>query len=174
MRAALFCSSLLLLCGCARPFEPIPPQVTPVEAADPHSRACLFPMSDPALASHIVRDIPSDPALGRIRWTGPQPTLHCTLPDDGPWLAVFDFDVHGVTFRQTGPITLTFSVDGREIGKMRCDAPGPRRFRAPLPPELSRAGAELTLQATIDKPFIAEGDGAKLGVLISAAGFIHP
>jgi len=174
VRVGLLSLLSILLCGCASRFEPLPVQRAPVEAPDPPPRPCLFSLADPAAAPHLVRDIPTDPAAGRRRWTGPQPEVRCTLPDAGPWLAAFDFEVIDTTFSVTGPITLTFSVNGREIARMRCDAPGSRRFRAPLLPDLNRAGLDVALTASIDKPFIASGDGARLGVLLSAAGFIHP
>ena len=185
MRTALLLTALLLLTACSHnpAFSPIPAQAPPVIAPDPPSVPCFFSMSEARADQAIVQDIPLGLGSGVHRWTAENPAVRCKLPSGGPWNIAMDFFVTGTTMRDTGPITLTFKVNGREIARLRCDKPGPQQFRAPLPPELipsvpsrDRQGAvaDLVLQASIDKPWIAPADGKKLGVILTAMGFVQP
>ncbi len=45
--------------------------------------------------------------------------------------------------------------------------------REPVPAELAQAGRTLTLQTKISPPFVAEGDSARLGILLSAGGYLR-
>lgn len=124
-------------------------------------------MSEPRANSLIVKDIA---ASGWKRWSGPQPAVRCTLPYAAKWLAAFDFEVAEATLKDTGPVTLTFEVNGKRAGTLRCEQAGAYRFRAPVPAGLEE---DVTLVVIIDKPWVSPGDGARLGVLVSAAGFLE-
>jgi len=219
MRPAVSLFALLLLTACSREssFAPIPPQSPPVNAPDPPSVPCFFSMSEARADQAIVQGIPLGLGSGIHRWTAENAAVRCKLPTAGPWNIAMDFIVAARTIRDTGPITLTFRVNGREVAHLRCDHPGERQFRAPLPPELipqpiraplpsvpspqpnraplpsvpspqpnraplpsvpsrDRQGAvaDLVLQVSIDKPWIAPADGTKLGVLLTAMGFLQP
>ncbi len=130
---------------------------------------CFAAMSEPRANSFILNDIAN---TGWKRWTGARPAVRCTLPWDGKWLAALDFQVADATLKDTGPITLTFEVNGQKVGSLRCDRAGAYRFRAVLPAALSKEDQELRLDVAIDKPWVSPGDGAKLGVLVTAAGFL--
>ncbi|QOY86873.1 hypothetical protein [Paludibaculum fermentans] len=99
--------------------------------------------------------------------------MRCTLPWDGKWLAAFDFEVADATLRDTGPITLTFEVNGQKVGTLRCDHAAQYRFRAPIPKALAQEEQVITLVGIVDKPWVSPGDGAKLGVLVTGAGFLE-
>ena len=176
MRPAVVILALLFLTACTRDhaFAPIPPQSPSVEAPDPPSFACFFSMTESRADRFIVAGIPLGLGAGAERWTSEAPAVRCQLPSPGPWLVAMNFIVAGVTLKATGPITLTFTVDGQEIKRLRCDHGGPYEFRAPLPTALAATGKVLVLQATIDKPYIAPQDGSKLGVLVSVMGFVQP
>ncbi|MBI5083193.1 MAG: hypothetical protein HZB13_01145 [Acidobacteria bacterium] len=171
MRPGYLLPLVLCLAACSREpkFSPIGAQFPTLDADDPPSHPCYFAMSEPRADGAIVRNIP--PRGGWHRWTGQSPAVKCTLPVAGKWSAAADFDVAGATLKDTGPIQITFRVNGRELGRMRCEKPDSYSFRAPLPPELAAPGKELILEAEVDKPWVAPADGARLGVLLSAAGF---
>ena len=176
MRPAVLLAALILLSACSREpaFTPIPAQVPRVDAADPPNVPCYYTMSEPRADKFIVRDITLGASAGLQRWTQQNPAVRCKLPDAGAWNIAMDFIATGVTMQDTGPITLTFTVNGREITRLRCDKPGRQQFQAPLPADLALPGAELVFQASIDKPWVSRDDGAKLGVLLIAMGFIQP
>jgi hypothetical protein len=168
-RAVLVLASVLAGCSHTPQFTPIPEQLTKAESADPPELPCFVAMSEPRVNSFLINDIAN---TGWKRWTGARPTVHCSLPWEGKWLAAFDFEVAEATLKDTGPITLTFEVNGQKVGSLRCDSAGPYRFRAVLPASLSQEDQALRLVAIIDKPWVSPGDGAKLGVLVTAAGFL--
>ncbi len=45
--------------------------------------------------------------------------------------------------------------------------------RGLVPADLAQAGRALTLKTKIGPPFVAEGDSARLGVLLSAGGYLR-
>lgn len=176
MRPAALLVALLTLTACSSEpaFQPIPPQAPDVQASDPPAVPCFFSMTEPRADRAIVHGIPLGLGAGPQRWTADRAAVRCTLPSAGPWLAAMDLYAAEATLRDTGPITLSFTANGREIGRLRCANPGPAQFRAPLPSGLATAGAALILEVSIDKPWISPGDGAKLGVLVAAMGFLQP
>lgn len=176
MRPAALLLAVLILSSCSREsaFEPIPAQSPSVAAPDPPSFPCLALMTQARADQFIVTGIPLGLGAGAERWTSESPAVKCKLPSSGPWNVVMDFIVAGATLRETGPITLTFTVDGQEVERLRCDHIGEYKLRAPLPAALAIPGRELVLQATVDKPWVAPSDGSKLGVLVSAMGFVQP
>ncbi|MGC4053226.1 MAG: hypothetical protein QM757_28310 [Paludibaculum sp.] len=169
MRCAAVLVLAGVLAGCSRTpqFVPIPEQFRRVEAPDPPDLPCFVTMSEPRANSFIVSDISG---TGWKRWSGPRPAVRCSLPYEAKWLAGFDFEVAEATLKDTGPVTLTFEVNGKHAGSLRCDHAGAYRFRAPIPNGLEE---DLTLVAIVDKPWVSPGDGAKLGVLVTAAGFLE-
>lgn len=176
MRPAALLVALLFLCACSRDsaYLPIPPQSPRIDAPDPPAVPCFVSMSETRADRFIVRGIPLGLGSGVSRWTADRAAVRCKLPAAGPWNIAMDFNATGITMRETGPITLTFTVNGREVGRMRCEQPGAYQFRAPLPADLAASETELVLEAAIDPPWIAPEDGNKLGVLVSAIGFLQP
>jgi hypothetical protein len=81
-----------------------------------------------------------------------------------------DFSIADSTFKDTGPVTLTFFVNDRIIGTRRYTLPGTYHFEQPVPPNWVEAGKEATLAAEIDKVWVAPQDGAKLGFILSRIG----
>lgn len=169
MRRELLFVSLCLLAACRREdsLRPIPDQAATVEAQDPPREPCFVWMSERRANSFLVKDIQT--GNGWRRWTGGHPAVRCAVPA-GRWQAAFDFDVSQATLDHTGPIMVTWRANGEMLGSMRCDREAAYRFRAPLPKDL--AGQSVVLEATIDRPYISPADGAELGVLVTAAGFL--
>lgn len=79
------------------------------------------------------------------------------------------FTTPKVVLDRTGPLTLTFQVNGAKVGAGTYDADRAWEFRAPLRPEwLARQPVEFGFD--VDKSYVAE-DGVKLTVLLEAIGF---
>jgi len=166
-RAWFFAS--LLLAGCANEpavpqLVPLPPQRELVQAPDLPYEPFFVLMSEPRARALIVRDI--GPA-GLQSWTAANPAMQFTLSEPGQWLAAVRFNATGATLRDTGPIALTFSVNGRPVGSMRVTDDSMRTFSMPV--RLDTTRAELSF--SVDKPWVAPADGAKLGVLLHGMGF---
>jgi hypothetical protein len=115
----------------------------------------MLEMDDGSVDRHIVQDVSKGPSDAAWRWTGQNPVVKLE------------------TFRETGPVSITFFVNGHELGTVRYDTSGSKVFEAPVPPSWLHPGAENTLSALIDKVYISKQDGAKLGFILSRIGLVH-
>jgi hypothetical protein len=97
--------------------------------------------------------------------------MRFVLEDKANQRLVVNFIVHSGTFKETGPFTVEFRVNGTAVGKMRCAEPEEHRFEAPVPEELLEMMPETRVAIRVDKYWIAPTDNAKLGILLVDAGF---
>lgn len=171
MRITVSLIAALLLAGCGG-LVPMPEQQPVVQAEDPPDPRFLVRVIVPSSSRRIVKDIDGPPAL--YRWTGAEPTVKVKLPDGDPWLAQMELAVAEATLKETGPVTVSLWVNGREIGQARYEKPGEQTLSIPLPKDVLPNGGEATLMARIDPVWVAPSDGAKLGVLLKAMGFARP
>jgi hypothetical protein len=163
----------LLLSGCARAPESYPlavrsPLALPDWAVDP-------PVADMAAADageFIVKDIDSNPA-GTWRWTFERPELRFALHCTGGQKFFAEFGVAEATLAQTGPITVSFLVNGRPLGELYCPKAGLFRFEREVPAAWLTTSAYTHVVMLASKVFVAEADGAKLGFSLVRAGFVE-
>ncbi len=127
-------------------------------------------MDSPWAQKYLVKDIEATPGQGR-RWTFEYPEMRFVLEDKANQRLVVNFIVHSGTFKETGPFTVEFRVNGTAVGKMRCAEPEEHRFEAPVPEELLEMMPETRVAIRVDKYWIAPTDNAKLGILLVDAGF---
>jgi hypothetical protein len=163
------------LCSCARYPESYPPpeQRHPAEGANPDSESMLLEMSSPGASRHIVKDIDIDLAgpSNLWRWTKQNPTVKILAVTTQNLKLAIDFTLWDIAFRQTGPVELTFVVNGRRLDKIRYSTPGEKHFEKPIPPDWLASDVESTISVSIDKLYIAPQDGAKFGFILSRIGF---
>ena len=166
---------LLLLAGCARAPDSYPPPIQrkPLPDLKESASGMLANMSDPNADAHFVRDI--SPALegGRWRWTNQRPELKFFLESTKGLKLVWDFSVAEVTFKETGPVTVSFFVNGKPVGRLPCPKPGDYRFEQPVREDLLRANEDNTIAAQADKLWVSQSDGVKLGFTMTRAGFLR-
>lgn len=150
------------------PYAP-PVQRQPFEDARAHRIARIVSMADSDAPAHFVRDIPpGEPAAWK--WTNQNPAVKLLLKTNQNLRYVIDFTVPEVTFKQTGPVALTFSVNGHVLDTVRYAAYGEYHFEKSVPPEWVDTQKEAIVEASIDKVFVAPGDGAKLGFILTRIG----
>jgi hypothetical protein len=171
MRRALLVVAAALA-GCSSGWVPLPRQEPPVDAPEPPDHRFFLHMASPGATRYVVQDIHNAPGL--FRWTGPTPTVRLALPDPGPWLARIEFALPEPTFRQTGPVTVRLQVNGRLLVERRYEKPGEYSLEQQTPPQMLAGGGEAALQAEISPVYRAERDGAQLGCLLKAIGFLRP
>ena len=162
----------LLPAACDRPPESYPPpgQRGPAAAAEGADAKMFVAMNDPYAESYIVKDVRGLEA-GEWRWTGPEPTLHFVLETAENLLFRMEFSIAGATFKTTGPVTITFRVNGHELATEQYDSFGRKQFEKPVPAEWIEAGGDTIVSATIEPPWISPNN-TKLGVILSRAGFV--
>lgn len=162
----------ILLCACGPSLVPLPPQQPLAQAEDPPDYRFLVRMVVPSADKRIVKDIGGNAAL--FRWTAGEPSIKVKLPDSGPWVAQIEFAIAEATWKETGPVTVSIAMNGRELGSSRYERFGEQTIKVPVPPDVLPDGGEATLSARIEPVWVAPSDGAKLGVLLKSMGFQRP
>lgn len=130
----------------------------------------MIEMNGPDAPLHFVRDISPDLQGGSWRWTQQEPTLKILLLTTKDLKYSADFTLWDQAMRQTGPVQISFLVNGRTLGSNRYATPGYKHFEKPVPPEWLRTDTETVLAARIDKLYVAEQDQARFGFILSRLG----
>ena len=131
-------------------------------------------MNDPNADAHLLRDISHfAEGGGGWRWAGPRPRMRFYLETTHNLRLTLDFYIAEVTFKETGPITLSFLINGHLFDKVRYVGPGEQHYEKPVPEPLLRAGEENLVEIEFDRVWTSPDDGAKLSILLVRAGFVR-
>jgi hypothetical protein len=162
---------LLLCAGCAHPPESYAPpqQRQPLTQPSPTGFGYFVYMSDPNAAAYLVQDFTGDP--GTPRWAHSHPVMRFFVPALPRVRFAMDFAIPERTFRETGPVTLTFRMNGEVFDRHRCDAPGQQHYLHDVPPALMRANAVNLVAIDPDPVWVSKEDGDRLGFIVARAGF---
>src|SRR5208283_3852059 len=126
---------------------------------DPDRRERGIHMTDIEAPEHVVADI-SDLLAANWRWTGRRPMVRLDVParqelGPAPLKYHIEFAIPEVSFRVTGPVTLTFLVNEHVLDRKQYAAVGLYEFEKDIPAEWISRG-DATLGAEIDKTFVAK------------------
>jgi len=161
----------ILAAGCGR--SPgtflMPPQRSVNLGQDPGGLGPWVVMDDPAADDYIVRDI--SPGRDHHRWAFLHPELRFRIKEPGYSKFVADFAIPEVTFRATGPVTVTAALDGVSLGGIRCDHAGDYRLEKPVPGGVLTPGKELHVTFEANPRWVSPEDGAQLSFYLGGAGF---
>ncbi|HEV8040414.1 MAG TPA: hypothetical protein VGP62_16215 [Bryobacteraceae bacterium] len=170
-------SILLLgaLCSCERYPDSYPPpeQRHPVEGVNPDPSTMFVEMSSPDAAWHFVKDIEPGVPGDQWHWTKQNPTLRILAVTTQNLKFSVDLSLWDVAFRQTGPVEITFLVNGRTLDKIRYTSPGEKHFEKPIPADWLTTDVESIVSMNIDKLYTAPQDGVKFGFILSRIGFVR-
>src|SRR5438132_1023046 len=117
---------VMICAGCAGLPETFPPPEQRKALTVPPATGLGYyvSMSDPNAGAYIVQGIAGRTDDVPWRWAYEHPVLQFQVPDVGRLRFILDFSLPERTFRQTGPVTLTFSINGRWFDRARFDTPG--------------------------------------------------
>lgn len=162
----------ILLGACQNMPEPYAPPVQrqPFENFRPYRVARIVEMSDPYASPHIVQDISDAIEAGTWRWTAQRPTVRVTLKQVENLKYVIDFTVPEATLKVTGPVTVSFTVNGRVLDRMRYATPGAQHFEKAVPADWVEANHDALVGAEIDKVWVAPQDKRTLGFILMRIG----
>jgi hypothetical protein len=153
------------------PYYPVPKQrpdeLTPAEFKLHTPR--IVDMNDSAAPLSFVRDIAGGPP-SIWRWTYQRPAVRIHAEFDQPVKYVIDFAVAEATLRDTGPVTIAFTVNDRVLDRVRYTASGAKHFEKLVPSEWLTPGKPNIAGAEIDKVWVSK-DGARLGFILVRIGF---
>lgn len=174
--AFLFIAASLFACACTNAPDPFPPPMQrPAVAGEtkPAEIRTFLAMSDPEAPAAIVADVQSAVEGTGWRWTHQNPELRFKLPDTRRWKFAIDFSLPKPNFKDTGPVTISYFINGKLLDRVRYTAPGDLHYEKPVPAAFLEAGGYNQVRAEVDPPWIAPSDKAKLGFVLHRAGFIH-
>jgi hypothetical protein len=149
----------------------MPPQQEYSPAPDPGPPPPFAEMGDPRATEAIVRDISTTSEGVGWRWTNLEPTLKFYLHQYGDQSFVMDFSIIQMTFKDTGPVTLSCFINDRLLTTVRCPHPGDYHLEKQVPAEWLRDTTPTIVRAVLDKVWTAPSDGARLGYVLVRAGF---
>jgi hypothetical protein len=167
---ALLASLALLLTACQDMPEPYAPPVQrePFDNFRPYRTSRIVNMADGDADAHIVSDI-SGPS-GTWRWTGKHPAVRVAPRGNENLRYLIDFTIADVTFKETGPVTVSFFVNDHLLDAVHYATPGEQHFEAPVPADWVQPEADTIVAAEVDKVWTAPADGAKLGLILTRLG----
>ena len=125
-------------------------------------------MADRDARTYIVRDIWQSNEGNPWRWAEKRPAIRMHTDTNANLRYVIDFTLPNVTFHETGPVTLTFSVNGHELDRVRYTEDGSKHFEKAIPPEWIVADQWTEVAAEIDKVYVK--DGVTYGFILSTLG----
>jgi hypothetical protein len=157
------------LAACDRAPWFAPPEQRPSLAGFPSHAGRVVEMESPDADRRIVRDILplTDTAW---RWTGQRPALRIRVRADENLKYVIDFTLPKVTFKDTGPVSIAFTVNDRLLDRVRYTEPGFKHFEKAVPPDWLPIDAYAIVGAEIDKLWIDPDGGRKYGFIVTRMG----
>jgi hypothetical protein len=164
----------LVLCSCSGPSYPPPPQRQFALVNEPDPPPPVFvTMEMPDASDYILSDIGRDTEGVGWRWTREHPRLRLRLPRTKGWRLRVDFGFPPANFKDTGPVTVSYVVNGNLLDRVRYTEPGDRRFEKPVPAAWLHVDEDNTVGADIEPPWIAPSDKARLGFVLHGMGFVE-
>jgi hypothetical protein len=168
--ALLGCALCLASCDRLPESYPPPEQRHPLPGFNPGPNAFMVDMGDKDVAIHIVQDIygQANPAW---RWTAQNPTMRLLLLSTDGLKFLADFSIWDDSFKITGPLEITYLVNGRLLDKVRYDAPGLKHFEKPVPSDWLAVDSETLIGMSVNKLYVSPIDHNKYGVILVRMGF---
>jgi hypothetical protein len=162
---------MLLLASCAADpgWLPLPAQQSLDLGPDPSGVGPAVKMEDPDANDYIVRDIGLMPGIWRWAFLHPELRFRVAHPEGMRFGA--EINIPEVTFKVTGPVVVTYFVNGRRLGLVRCEHPGTYMIDHAVPPAWLVPGAYIHATFDADRHWVSPEDGAQLSFLLSRAGF---
>jgi hypothetical protein len=129
----------------------------------------MVDMSDDDAAAHIVSGV-SPGAAAPWRWVLQKPTVKVVASTNQGLRYTIDFSLPEVTFKTTGPVTMTFLVNDHALESVRYTAAGEYHYEKAVPTDWVEPLKDTILAAETDKVWVAPADGAKLGFILTRIG----
>ena len=160
---------LTVSCGRQPGVYAVPPQRSLDLGHDPSGALSFVTMDDPQVDEYLVNDI--SPDRGFRRWAFIRPELRFRLKETRHLIFTAEFAIPEVTYKVTGPVTVSCAVNGRTLGSLRCAHAGDFRLEAPVPEGLVEADKPTRVTFEANPRWISPEDGAQLSFLLRSAGF---
>ncbi len=166
--------AFLVLSSCRAIPDSYPPpmQREPLPEAQAEPIGSLVVMSDANAGDYIVKDVGSLEA-GAWRWGQRRPELRFRLNKTTGQRFVMDFAVAEATFKETGPVTASFFINGHLLDKVRYAEPGEKHFEKAVPANWLRTDDYNVVVIESQPYWTSPTDGVILTFTLTRAGFIQ-
>jgi len=161
---------LAAACGCQPGSFAPPPQRSSAAGWEPGNFASFVAMDDALADDYIVRDIAAE--RGVFRWAFLHPELRFRVSDSRKLKFAAEVAIPEVTFKDTGPVTITILIEGKPLATLRCPRAEKYQIEKPVPPDWVQAGKVVHVTFETEPRWISPLDGAQLSFLLYSAGFI--
>jgi hypothetical protein len=141
--------------------------------ADLTRREAWAAAGSPGVNGHILAGVMEEPETSHQRWTFERPAFLFDVSDRTNLKLRLHIRLPDLTFKTTGPVRLTVWINGRRLGEESYQSPEDHIFEKPVPPDWIRADGMTLVETTLDKYYVAPGDGQKLGYLFVRGGFVN-
>jgi hypothetical protein len=174
LRFTLIIPFLFLLIGCSRSKDSsAPPSQQEIVRRKPAAPTkAVVEMGDPAAMDYIVRDVSDSLEGGRWRWTFDHPELQFALKNTAKLKLEADFSVADATLKDTGPVTVKFSVNGHDLPVAKYSKSGDYHFARPVPAAWLSTDGLTKVAVEVAPMWVAPTDGKRLGLILIRAGFV--
>ena len=172
-RTLAFVPLLVCLSACDRLPESYPPpeQRHPVAGVSAGPEAMMVEMATAEASQAIVKDI-YDLGGSPWRWTAQNPTIKVLVLSTEKLKLSADYALWDGGFKQTGPVELSFFVNGKLLDKVRYATPGVTHFDKPVPADWLTPDTEIPISFSVDKLYVSPRDGKKFGVILTRLGLV--
>ena len=160
---------LTLSCGRQEGVYAMPGQRSLALGPDPGGVGSFVRMDDPLADDYIVKDI--SPEHGFRRWAFLHPELRFRVQPEGHLIFAAEFAIPEVTYKDTGPVTVSCAVNGKTLGIIHCDHAGDFRLEKLVPPAWIDPAQAVHVTFEANPRWIAPEDHAELSFLLRSAGF---
>jgi hypothetical protein len=125
----------------------------------------------PGAAQYVVKGVLVGDAKADVYWTLDEPELQFRLSSLQHHVFRERFFLPLETLKKTGPLLVDFYVNGHHLDQTRFSKDGDVMYEHDVPENWLTTSDLTTVEMKIHNPYIAPRDGARLGVLLRAAGF---
>jgi hypothetical protein len=165
--------SILILSACVNiPDSYAPPvQRKPLGGSEPNPIGHFVNLGDLNATAYIVKDVADSAEAGSWRWARKRPELRFFLETTEHLSFKADFSIAESLFKETGPVAISFFVNGNLLDTVKYSEPGEKHFEKPVAAGLLHARTMNFAAMEIDKVWVSKTDGAVLGFILTRAGF---
>jgi hypothetical protein len=171
-RTPFFLFLPILLAGCSSAPDTYAPPVQrqPLHVPPANALGYFASMSDPLASSYIVKDVSGATEGDGWRWAYRRPEFRFFVPVTEGLKFTMDFSIPERMFREIGPVTISFFLNGTLFDKVAYEKGGHLQYQKPVPAGLLRNG-ENFVAVEPDKVWVSKNDGAALSFNLSRIGF---
>lgn len=138
--------------------------------ADPGGIGAFIRSEETHADIHIVRDISKE--AGIFRWAFLNPEMQFRVKTSEDLNFQMEFAIPEVTFKKTGPVTVSCSINGRPLGSVRCPNWGQYSLKKPVPADWVQPKDLVHVTFHAEPRWISPEDKAELSFLLRSAGFV--